>query len=149
MSLLRNGMLGVLSLMLSACVVLPKTSEDLDSLSGCLPFPNCVSTQSASPIHKLNNFTLTQPIDQAWPKILAQVESLPNIKIVQQDGFYVYAKAYSQLFRFVDYVEVFGREDSNELQVRSSSMLGLSDLGVNRNRVEQLREGLHRNGLIE
>ncbi len=135
--------------LLSSCIVLPKKDIQADTnLNGCLPFPNCVSTQSSSFIHSIESFELIEPIEDAWPTIQTVVGNLPNTKIIEQSSYYLYAKSYSALFRFVDYVEVLGVSESNQLQVRSSSLLGLSDLGVNRRRTNQLRDALVAEGLI-
>ena len=142
-------LLAIVTLMLSSCVVLPKSNIQPDTqLSGCLPFPNCVSTQSSSIIHSIDSFDLIMPLAQAWPVIEDTVLSLPNTKIKKADVFYIYAKSYSELFRFVDYVEVLGITDTNQLQVRSSSLLGFSDLGVNRRRSHELRDALIAKGLL-
>ena len=142
-------LLAIVTLMLSSCVVLPKSNvQPSTHLSGCLPFPNCVSTQSSSIIHAIDSFDLIVPLAQAWPDVENAVLNLPNTQIKKNGVFYVYAKSYSEVFRFVDYVEVLGVADTNQLQVRSSSLLGLSDLGVNRRRSNALRNALIAKGLL-
>ncbi len=137
------------AVLLSGCVVFPKQNvNDATQLSGCLPFPNCVSSESGSPIHRFEPMTLAMPIAQAWPEIIITVTDLPNTNITHQEGYYLYAKSYSELFRFVDFVEVLADPATGVLHVRSSSLLGLSDLGVNRHRVEQLHENLIARGVV-
>jgi uncharacterized protein (DUF1499 family) len=140
----------VCTLLLTGCIVLPKQDLTADSeLSRCLPFPNCVSTQSKNWVHHIDAIALKGKPSESWPEIIAAVNALPNTQIESQREYYLYAKARSNFFKFVDYFEVLLVEDSNTLQVRSSSMLGLSDLGVNRKRAEQFREDLEQRGIVE
>ncbi|MFP3434908.1 DUF1499 domain-containing protein, partial [Paraburkholderia sp. SIMBA_061] len=54
----------------------------------------------------------------------------------------LYAEFKSKLMGFVDDVE-FHKDDVNQvINVRSASRLGKSDLGVNRKRVEEIRQQL-------
>jgi len=48
------------------------------------------------------------------------------------------------LFRFVDDVEFYFEDQEKVIQFRSSSRLGHSDLGVNRKRMETIREKFDR-----
>jgi uncharacterized protein (DUF1499 family) len=48
----------------------------------------------------------------------------------------------SQLMRFVDDVEFYLDDQTKKIQVRSAARLGESDLGVNRQRIEEIRAKL-------
>ncbi len=53
---------------------------------------------------------------------------------------YIHAEFVSFIFQFVDDVE-FCFDDANKtIQVKSSSRVGYSDLGVNRRRIEKIRK---------
>lgn len=96
------------------------------------------------------------PVDQAWPEVRQAVAELPNTSIVEEDEsrHYLYAKAYSDLFGFVDYFEVLAQPQpvpesgAERLAVRSAAMLGISDMGVNEARAERFREALRHRGVI-
>jgi uncharacterized protein (DUF1499 family) len=100
-------------------------------------------------VHSIAPFKLTLSLEQAWPIIRKEVAALPNTSIQHEYTGYIYAKSYSELFKFVDYFEVLAIPGENRLNVRSSSMLGLSDLFVNYLRTEKLRQKLEEQSIIE
>jgi uncharacterized protein (DUF1499 family) len=61
-------------------------------------------------------------------------------KIVTETSTYLHAEFTSALWRFVDDVEFSFDENAKRIHMRSASRLGKSDLGVNRKRVEAIRE---------
>ena len=65
---------------------------------------------------------------------------LLGTELATQDAHYLRAEFTSQLMRFVDDVEFLIGQDA--VEVRSASRLGHSDLGVNRERIEGLRQQL-------
>jgi uncharacterized protein (DUF1499 family) len=64
------------------------------------------------------------------------------VKIVEESGGYMHAEATSRVFRFVDDVEFLMRPDGQLVDVRSASRVGYSDFGVNRRRIERIRQEL-------
>jgi uncharacterized protein (DUF1499 family) len=96
--------------------------------------PNCVSSQ-ADPADAEH---YVAPIRGTIGAARAAVQSLPRARIIREDGDYLYAEFRSKLLGYVDDVELWF--DGVLLQVRSASRLGRRDFGVNRNRVERLRE---------
>lgn len=133
----------VLSAALTGCAVSPLDQNDPDrSLYWCPPLPNCVSTDASTFIHKIDHFPLDLPFEDAWPLVIESIEQLPNTEIAHQYPGYIYAKSYSKVFHFVDYLEVLHRADTQTLSVRSGSLLGISDLFVNYFRTETLRDTL-------
>ena len=68
------------------------------------------------------------------------VAASPRTLIVEQRPGYLHATATSQLFGFVDDLELYAKQGS--LQARSVSRLGDSDLGVNNQRLEALHQAL-------
>ena len=98
--------------------------------------PNCVSSQ-ADPADREHYVAPLRGSIEAARKV---IESLPRTTIVACDKNYLYAEFRSRLLGYVDDVELFF--DGSALQVRSASRLGRRDFGVNRARVEQLRERL-------
>jgi uncharacterized protein (DUF1499 family) len=140
---------GLLLFFLSGCAISPLDESDPDpSLNWCPPLLNCVSTEAVSFLHSIDEFELIKPVNEAWPDILAAVSSLPRTEIKHQYEGYLYAKSYSSVFQFVDYLEVLYVAEEQRLSVRSSSMLGLLDFFVNYLRTESLRERLIERGVI-
>ena len=62
--------------------------------------------------------------------------------MVKQTESYLHAEASSAFFGFVDDLELFADFDNRQIQARSESRLGDSDLGVNAARLASLRFGL-------
>jgi len=73
---------------------------------------------------------------------MAIVQATAGAEVVQSDPGYLYARYTSRLLKFVDDVEFWFDPASNVIQVRSASRIGRSDMGVNRKRVEAVREAL-------
>ena len=71
------------------------------------------------------------------------IESMPRTNIVKEEEDYLYAEFTSKIMGYVDDVEFLIDQEANAIQVRSASRLGESDLGVNRERVETIREKLN------
>jgi uncharacterized protein (DUF1499 family) len=66
--------------------------------------------------------------------------SMPRAKIVSSSEDYIHAEFRSKLFRFVDDVEFYFDAPRKLIDFRSASRVGHSDLGVNRKRMEEIRE---------
>ena len=68
------------------------------------------------------------------------IESMPCARIVSATGEWLRAEFTSRLFGFVDDVEAKVDRDRRVIDIRSASRTGYWDLGVNRSRVETIRE---------
>lgn len=109
-------------------------------LSGCPDSPNCVSTESSDPEHQIQPIAFEGPPEQAMERIKAALATLPRTKIVTESTDYLHAEATSLLFRFVDDVEFLVDAETGMVHMRSASRAGRSDFGVNRGRMERIRE---------
>ncbi len=150
-------MAGFLATFLAACSgAPPPTLGNLDTgLSPCPSTPNCVHTGDRHP-------TGTEPFllapdwqDASDGRIMRELDealsSLPRTRVVATavgPGLYLRAEATSRIFRFVDDLELHRAPGAVELAVRSASRVGRSDLGVNADRVEALRERLVDRGVL-
>ena len=120
----------------------------LDALADCPPTPNCVHTGLRHPEGTSGMFLRAgTPITDLIPQLTDIVESMPRTTIVSETERYVHAVVRSRLFRFPDDLELYVGPDL-ELIVRSASRVGRSDLGVNAERVEDLRRLLGEAGLL-
>ena len=75
-------------------------------------------------------------------RIAAVVEDLPGAEVVEQRDDYLYARFTTAMLRFVDDVEFWVDPVAGVVQVRSASRVGRKDFGVNRARIEQIRQRL-------
>ncbi|WP_017307161.1 DUF1499 domain-containing protein [Spirulina subsalsa] len=108
-------------------------------LAPCPPTPNCVNSQSNLPSQAIPPLTFQGNPDQALPQIENIVKKLDRTRIITSTDRYLYAQFSSHWMGFVDDVEFVLNPEQKWVDVRSASRLGESDLGVNRQRVEEIR----------
>lgn len=106
----------------------------------CASTPNCVSSQAMDAQHKIAPIIYQGDAATVWANLKQVIASQPNAKIISETENYLYAEFTSKLMGFVDDVEFYLTE--GEIQLRSASRLGESDLGVNRQRIEAIRSQL-------
>jgi len=116
----------------------PATAGVADNhLGPCPSTPNCVNSadrdteQAIDALIPANAMTITA--------VAELLETQPRTKVVTQSENYLHATIRSSLWGFIDDLEIFLTDSGASLQVRSASRLGVSDLGENRKRVENLR----------
>ena len=106
----------------------------------CPDSPNCVCSQDPEADHLIAPLAFTGSGAAALAKLKSVVLAQPRARLTEEHDGYVRAEFTSLIFRFVDDVEFLLDEPAKVIHVRSASRLGKSDLGVNRKRVEHLRE---------
>lgn len=106
-------------------------------LAPCPGSPNCVNSQSNHPQSKIAPLP---PV--AIADIKKVIESMERTEIIEATDTYLYAEFTSKLMGYVDDVEFYLDQNKNVVHVRSASRLGKSDLGVNRQRIEDIRNRL-------
>lgn len=113
-------------------------------LSACPKSPNCVSTEAGTDTqHHMQAFNIPKAsVEQAGRNIMKHLVSViqemgGDIKTENQD--YIAATFQSGFFGFVDDLECRIDMQAGQIQSRSASRVGTSDLGVNRKRVERLQ----------
>ncbi|MEO8384486.1 MAG: DUF1499 domain-containing protein [Betaproteobacteria bacterium] len=105
--------------------------------------PNVVSsTVEKSDKHYIDPLLFTGPAAAAWKELRAIVVSSNGARIITDGETYLYAEFWSGLFGFVDDVEFAIDEGANVIHARSGSRLGIDDFGVNRKRIEHIRQQL-------
>lgn len=116
------------------------------SLAPCPNKPNCVSSLAPDDDHRVEPFALSG--EKGWAALRDAVAAIPRTVIVDEKPGYLRAECTSRIFRFVDDLELQRSETGNRVDVRSASRVGYGDMGVNRARVESLREALVAAGAI-
>lgn len=101
---------------------------------GCPNTPNCVSTYAQTTEHAIEPIACDADTATAIAVFTDAMETLPD---VEQTGPQSWV-TYSRIMRFPDDVRI--EVTARGIEVISASRLGSSDLGVNRKRVEHLRE---------
>ncbi len=107
-------------------------------LAACPQSPNCVSTQTDQPEKQMEPLGFTDSVDQTREKIKAILESMPRTRLVAQSENYLHFEVRSLLMRYVDDVEFLINPEKKQIDFRSASRIGYSDLGVNRDRMETI-----------
>ena len=109
-------------------------------LAPCPSSPNCVSTQSTDAKQGIDPIAYTTSMEEARDCLEKIVRDMPRTNVVRLEKDYMHLECSSRLFRFVDDVEFWFDDADKVIHCRSASRKGYSDLGVNRKRVEQIRE---------
>ena len=132
-------MLLVAVLLLGGCSSAPDRPVSLQVLPACGWLPHCVNSQSGTGVHA------SEPLKanaEQWQSLKAWIIRQADWEVVVDDGNFMQAVAKTPVMRFRDDVQLLFLPDVQLIQVRSSSRLGLSDLGTNARRVEMLRKQL-------
>lgn len=117
-------------------------------LLSCPDSPNCVSSQAnaSDEEHFIASDETKLASSDAIAKLKTIIEGMERSKINEASDDYLYAEFASKIMGFVDDIEFYVDPASGVIQVRSAARLGRSNLGVNRKRVETIREKLQAGG---
>ena len=116
-------------------------------LRDCPPSPNCVCSEATDPGHSIEPIRVIGPPEVAFQKARDVISGWKRCSVVRFDRDFLHAECKSAIFRFVDDLELNLQPADQEIAVRSASRVGHSDFGVNRRRVERLRDALIQAGL--
>jgi uncharacterized protein (DUF1499 family) len=108
-------------------------------LSPCPSSPNCVSSRDPDPARRVDPIPFRGTAAEARDGIETVLRSLSRVTVVESSGSGIRAEFRTRL-GFVDDVEFRIDEAAGVIHVRSASRKGYWDLGVNRRRVEAIRE---------
>jgi len=111
--------------------------------------PNSVSSQANLwPQHPMQDDARIAPLAPrgSGPETVARirriVEAMPGAKVVQARDDYLYVQFSTRWMKFVDDAEFWFDPAAGVVQLRSASRVGRKDFGVNRARVESIRQAL-------
>ena len=111
--------------------------------------PNSVTSQAdLFADHPMRDYARVAPLagsggaQASIARLRAVIERWPGATVVEQRDDYLYARFETKLLRFVDDAEFWYDPAAQVIQVRSASRLGRKDFGVNRARIEAIREKL-------
>lgn len=106
-----------------------------DKLIPCGEKPNCVSS-----FNQPDESHYIEPLKiDAMEFSLKQLDLPENFRVVTSTDNYIYATDKSNIFGFVDDLEILYLPEQNLVHFRSASRVGHSDLGANRKRVEAIK----------
>ena len=105
----------------------------------CPNTPNCVSTQAIDSKHKINPIQYSESLSEAIDKIITIINSLKRSRVITNKENYIHAEFRTATFKFVDDVEFLFDDREKIIHFRSRARSGYSDMGVNRKRMEKIR----------
>jgi uncharacterized protein (DUF1499 family) len=117
------------------------------SFAPCPNKPNCVSSFANDEDHQIAALEIEGSTEAAWAGLQTILEDTPRVEIVSSSGNYIHAVYTSSFMRYRDDVEFLLRLDEKDIAVRSASRVGYGDMGVNRNRIEAIRDELSEQNL--
>lgn len=112
----------------------------------CPDTPNCVSTAETDTKQTISPLTYRGSREQAIVKLKKIINDLPNTKLRQEKDGYLWWECKSKIFGFIDDLEIYLPAKQQLIQIRSASRMGYSDFGVNRERVEKIKQRFNNNG---
>ena len=101
--------------------------------------PNCVSTLNTEDGFKASPITFTGDTASALAKLKAAIQTEPNAEVVFENAQQIEVTFKTALFGFRDDASFALNLPTNQIEFRSQSRVGYSDLGVNRKRMERIR----------
>lgn len=122
---------------------IPKLGLNNEQLVSCPQSPNCVSSQLTDKEHFMQPIRFSGSRQETQAKLLQILNMSQRTNIVDIQENYIRAEFTSKIFRFIDDVEFYfpaTKTDQIIIYFRSASRLGYSDLGANRNRIEQIKQ---------
>lgn len=130
----------ILSFICVGCFLFMPEPVKSETLEPCPDRPNCVSSLSQDDEHRIAPFSFSRNTEEAWQTLISLLQAQKRTIITEQSDQYLHAEVSSLIFRFVDDMEFLMLPDEQLIHLRSASRTGHSDFGVNRKRLERLRE---------
>jgi uncharacterized protein (DUF1499 family) len=131
-----------ISMLMSSCAFMNGMPEDGVS---CPDAPKCVSSHASDPRHFIEPFTFDDQATEAMLRLRTTLLSEKRVTIIIEQATILRAEVRSLIFRFVDDVEFTLLPEQQLIHIRSSARIGYSDFGVNRRRIERIRQLFQKN----
>jgi uncharacterized protein (DUF1499 family) len=106
----------------------------------CPETPNCVCSQYADQTHHIEPLIYKGSTDEARRRLLGVIQGMKRAKVVTAEARYLRVEFTSAVFRFVDDAEFLIDDTQKVIHMRSAARLGHYDFGVNRRRMETIRQ---------
>ena len=117
----------------------PVRAEVVSELPGCPATPNCVSSIDADDQHRVAPIEFTGDSSAALARLDAVLAGLGGSRERATEGYRHYTFR-SRWMNYIDDVELLMDTTGQRIEIRSASRSGYGDFGVNRRRVETIRE---------
>lgn len=144
--------LAVVALVLIVRMILPRMTQSVaggvvlrdggDALADCPGTPNCQGSMSSDAGHRVGALPGRGSVSASLEAIEGVLAAMPGAHVVERNDRWLHATVTSRLVGYVDDIEFLVDENGKQVQVRSASRIGKSDLGANAKRIERLRDAL-------
>lgn len=138
--------MGILAALLAACAGDRPNNLGVKSgrLAACPASPNCVSSQGADEQHGIEPLTFSGEPGAAFARLATLLKNRPDTKISEAADSYLRVEFRTRFF--VDDGEFLLDRAAKVIHLRSASRVGYSDLGKNRDRIEEIRREFEQRG---
>jgi uncharacterized protein (DUF1499 family) len=140
MNIVKFCLLTALLLAFAGCTAAHSQApwEDGGMLAPCPDSPNCVSSQSEDPGHKIAPFEYTGTPESGFARLRKILAARPDTRITISIPTYLKVE-FRTFLGFVDDGEFYLDTEKKVIECRSASRSGYWDLGTNRSRMEEIR----------
>ena len=135
----RHLCIALLTIILAGCTSAPEQPGADAVLPPCGMLPNCVNSDSGTGGSAIAPLQATT---EQWQALKRWLAAQDDWTITVETADFVQAVVKTPLMQFRDDVQLAFKQQASDIQVRSSSRLGISDMGANRTRIESLRAHL-------
>ena len=135
----RHLCIALLTIILAGCTSAPEQPGADAVLPPCGMLPNCVNSDSGTGGSAIAPLQATT---EQWQALKRWLAAQDNWTITEDSPDFLQAVVKTPLMQFRDDVQLVFNRQADDIQVRSSSRLGISDMGANRRRIESLRAHL-------
>ena len=101
---------------------------------------NCVSSRDRADSNYIRPLSFDGSAEIAWMDLLQALREEPRTDIIEQRHFMLRAESASLVFGLVDDLSFELDPKESVIEVQSASRFGIWDFGVNRRRIEDIRE---------
>ena len=127
------------ALLLCACTSPPTQPTAAENLAPCGSFPNCASSVNDSASSYVKPLPSTQ---KQWLELKQWIGNQAGWVPMIDDANFLHVVVSTPTLGFKDDLQLLFINQQQLIHVRSSSRLGIGDMGVNAKRVEALRQQL-------
>jgi uncharacterized protein (DUF1499 family) len=115
----------------------------------CSALPNCISSLATNRAHRIPPFRFTGPVEATQERLIRIIRQIPRSEIVKEEPGYLVVRFRSKDLGLVDEAEFAFDEKEGDINIHSEARSGFYDFGVNRSRLEKIRDSFLENEEIK
>lgn len=129
------------------CLLLfANTASSNSQIEPCPASPNCVCTLDTEPSRKrMEPLTFDGNLEKAKSRMRELIQKMENAELQEETDNYLHFTFKTKLGKFIDDVEFEFNEANKEIDFRSASRVGYSDMGANKRRMKKITKLWNKN----